>query len=157
MNLLSEVRKTTGIEALTADETGLASVRVDDTYNMNLQFVKESGQILCFVEVASLPPDAPKSVYQELLAGSLFGKETAGGYFSLESSTQTVVYCYFFDLETAAKDVDAFVAALERAIEICDIWAKRIRDMLAGGEGDATDGEEAEMAVLPDSHAVFMP
>ena len=78
---LAEVRKATGIEALKPDEAGLVSVRVDDAYNVNLQFVEATGKVLCFVEVAELPPDAPKAVYRDLLAGSLFGKDTAGGHF----------------------------------------------------------------------------
>ena len=36
---LAEVRKQTGIEALTSDDAGLVSVSVDEKYNVNLQFV----------------------------------------------------------------------------------------------------------------------
>ena len=102
---LAEVRKETGIEAMSADEAGLVTVRVEEKYNLNLQFVEASGRILCFVEIAVLPKDAPKEVYRDLLAGGLFGKDTAGGFFTLEEETESVVYNYFFDLETAAKDV----------------------------------------------------
>ena len=38
---LAEVRKETGIDAFTSDETGLVSVRVDDAYNVNLQLVED--------------------------------------------------------------------------------------------------------------------
>jgi len=112
--LLADVRKQTGIGAMTADESGLVTVRVDDKYNVNLQFVEATGRILCFVEVAVLPKDAPKEVYRDLLAGGLFGKDTAGGYFTLEAESESVVYNYFFDLEAAAKDVDDFVSTLEK-------------------------------------------
>ena len=104
---LAAVRKETGIEALTSDETGLVTVNVDEKYNVNLQFVGATGRILCFVEVAQLPADTPKDVYRDLLAGGLFGKETAGGYFALEPETETIVYNYYFDLEQAAADVEA--------------------------------------------------
>ena len=70
---LAEVRKETGIEAIAADELGLVTVRVEDKYNVNLQFVEATGRILCFVEVAVLPKDSPKEVYRDLLAGGLFG------------------------------------------------------------------------------------
>ena len=60
--------------------------------NVNLQLVEGTGRLLCFVEVAELPHDAPKAVYRDLLAGGLFGKETAGGYFAIEPETETVVY-----------------------------------------------------------------
>ena len=137
---LAEVRKETGIESFTSDETGLVSVRVDDAYNVNLQLVERTGRLLCFVEVAELPHDASKVVYRDLLVGGLFGKETAGGYFAIEPETETVVYNYSFDLEKAAEDVGEFVATIEKILQLCDIWAERIKaDINGGGTGDRTD------------------
>lgn len=137
---LAALRKETGIAALTADETGLVSVRIDDAFNVNLQFVEATGKILCFVEVAELPPDAPKAVYRDLLAGGLFGKDTAGGYFALEPESETVVYNYFFDLGEAAGNVEEFVSTLEKILQLCDIWVMRIKD-IATDEGKS-DGPE---------------
>ena len=128
---LAEVRKASGIDALRPDESGLVSVRVDDTYNVNLQFVEATGKVLCFIEVAELPVDAPRNVYRDLLAGGLFGKDTAGGYFAVEPETETVVYNYFFDLETAANDVEEFVHTIEKILQLCDMWAERIKNALA--------------------------
>ena len=144
---MAEVRKATGIEMLQPDESGLVSVKVDDAYNVNLQFVEATGKVLCFVEVAELPPDAPSSVYRDLLAGGLFGKDTAGGYFALEPETETVVYNYFFDLDTAAKDVEDFVATVEKILQLCDVWAERIREKLSGG---------AEVPRVDDHHPPFL-
>ncbi len=78
-SFLAEVRETTGIDALTPDKTGLVTVRVQDEYNVNLQFVEATGRVLCFVEVAELPKNASREVYRDLLARGIFGKETAGG------------------------------------------------------------------------------
>ena len=93
--------------------------------------VEATGKVLCFIEVAELPPDAPRSVYRDLLAGGLFGKETAGGYFALEPETETVVYNYIFDLDEAAKDVEEFISTLEKTLQLCDIWAERIKNALS--------------------------
>ena len=142
---LAEVRKETGIEAFTSDETGLVSVRVDDAYNVNFQFVEATGKVLCFIELAALPHDAPKTVYRDLLAGGLFGKETAGGYFAIEPETETVVYNYSFDLEKAAEDVEDFVSTIEKMLQLCDIWAERIKADLNGGNG----GQAEELGPLP--------
>ena len=127
----------TGIEALVPDDTGLVSVRVEERFNVNLQFVEATGDVLCFVEVVELPVDAPKAVYRDLLAGGLFGKDTAGGYFTLEPETETVVYNFFFDLETAAKDVEDFVSTVEKILQLCDLWAERIKGNLADSGPDA--------------------
>ena len=132
------VRKETGIEALTPDEGGLVSIKVDDAYNVNFQFVEATGKVLCFIEVAELPTDAPKAVYRDLLSGGLFGRETAGGYFALEAESETVVYNYFFDLDEIAKDVELFVQTVERILQLCDMWAARIKESLMGGVGEFT-------------------
>ena len=136
---LAEVRKQTGIEALKSDDAGLVSVRVDEKYNVNLQFVEATGKVLCFIEVAELPHDAPKAVYRDLLAGGLFGKETAGGYLALEAETETVVYNYFFDLETAALDVEDFVSTLEKILQLCDVWAERIQTAVSTVETQSAE------------------
>ena len=141
---LSDVRNASGIESLTPDESGLVSVRVDDAYNVNLQFVEATGKVLCFVEVATLPPDASKSVYRDLLVGGLFGKDTAGGYFAVEPESESVVYNYFFDLEEAAKDVEEFLHTIEKILQLCDIWAERIRRDLYGEEEEGVSHGSAE-------------
>ena len=121
---LAEARKETGIDALVPDETGLVTVNVDETYNVNLQFVEASASILCFVEVTQLPSDAPKEVYRDLLAGGLF-----------------------FDLEAIEDDVDEFVSALEKIMQLCDVWAKRIKGIL----------EDGEPSVSTENHIFFHP
>ena len=137
---LANVRKETGIEAMVAAESGLVTVRVEDKYNVNLQFVEATGRILCFVELMVLPKDAPKEVYRDLLAGGLFGKDTAGGYFTLEAESESVVYNYFFDLETAAKDVDDFVSTLEKILQLCDAWCERIDSKLSEPTSNGENG-----------------
>lgn len=144
LKFMSEVRKVSGVDTLTPDETGLVSIRVDDAYNVNLQFVEATGKILCFVEVTALPPDASKAVYRDLLVGGLFGRDTGGGYFAVEPETETVVYNYFFDLEAAAKDVEEFVHTIEKILQLCDIWAERIRRDLSGEESEGVSNGGTE-------------
>lgn len=141
-DFLAEVRKNTGIDSFVCDESGLVSMRIDDKYNLNLQFLENSDRMLCFVEVMPLPPDASKDVYRDLLVGGLFGRDTAGGYFTVEPETETVVYNYFFDLARAAQDVDDFVSTLEKILQLCDIWSERIRRGLHGGDGDDLPRED---------------
>ena len=147
---MSDVCKETGIEAFKPDESGLVSVRVDDTYNVNFQFVEATERILCFIEVAELPSDASKEVYRDLLVGGLFGKDTAGGYFALEPDSEMVVYNYFFDLEKAAADTEDFISTLEKILQLCDIWAERIRRVLAGD----TESASAVPAEVPIQHMI---
>jgi len=155
---LAEVRKQTGIEAMTSDDAGLVSVSVDEKYNVNLQFVEASGKVLCFIEVATLPPDAPKAVYRDLLTGGLFGKETGGGYFALEAESETVVYNYLFDLEAAARDVEDFVSTLEKILQLCDIWVERIQHALsAGAELSAEPLDPTFGGFSPDRHFHIHP
>ncbi len=136
---LARIREETGIDSLVPDAAGLVSVRVEDRFNVNLQFVEATGKVLCFVEVAQLPADTSKDVYRDLLAGGLFGKDTAGGYFALEPDTETVVYNYFFDLDRAAEDTEDSVDTIEKILQLCDLWAERIK--APGGDGGSSGDE----------------
>ena len=148
---IEQVKESSGIASLTPDDSGLVSVRVDDAYNVNLQFIEATEKILCFVEVAELPRDASREVYRDLLIGGLFGKDTAGGYFALEPETETVVYNYSFDFHKAAEDVEDFISTLEKILQLCDMWAERIKRDLSGGDGS----DEAPPRSAPDSHMIF--
>ncbi len=139
---LSAVRTSTGLNMLVPDDDGLVSVRVDDTFNLNLQFIAPSGMILCFVEVTALPENAPAAAYRELLSAGLFGQGTAGGYFTLEPSSNTVLYNYFFNGDEASRDADGFVSTLEMILQLCEVWTGRIDDLLAGRE-DAGHAEQS--------------
>ena len=131
---LGRVAKEAGLEAIEPDAGGLVSLRVEDEYTLSLQLVEATGKMLCFVEVARLGADAPKeAIYRELLAGTLFGKDTAGGYFSLEPESETVVYNYVFDFDSASADPAAFAETLEKILSLVDIWSGRIRDQGNGG------------------------
>ena len=140
---LKQVREETGIDSLVPDDAGLVSVRVEDRFNVNLQFVEATGKVLCFVEVAQLPADTSKDVYRDLLAGGLFGKETAGGYFALEPDTETVVYNYFFDLDQVSEDTEDFVSKIEKIHQLCDLWAERIK--APGGDGGPSGDEVPDL------------
>lgn len=148
---LADVRKRTGLDAFTPDDSGLVSVRVQDEYNVNLQFVAPSGKILCFVEVADLPKDAGREIYRDLLAGGLFGAETAGGYFALATDTETVVYNYLFDFDPVATDPEVFIETLEKIIQLCDMWAERIVATIADDKitADEAPGSGSPMRLDP--------
>jgi hypothetical protein len=152
------IRKQTGLDMLTPDDDGLISIRVDDEYNVNMQFIEASAKILCFVEVATLPSDAGVAVYRDLLAGSLFGKETAGGYFALEKESNTIIYNYLFDFETAAADPENFVETLENILQLVDIWADRINGNLDSEPSeDKQDGDAPMAASFQQSTLFFRP
>ena len=137
---LATIRKQTGLDMLVPDDDGLLSFRVDDEYNINLQFIEASGKILCFVEIATLPPNAGVAVYRDLLSGTLFGKDTAGGFFAMEAESNTVIYNYMFDFDKAAADPEAFVETLENILQLIDIWVTRINDDL--GKDDAEEKKD---------------
>ena len=142
-NFLATIRKQTGLEMLVPDDDGLLTFRVDDQFTINLQFIENSAKILCFVEVATLPSDTGVAVYRNLLAGSLFGKDTAGGYFALEEESNTLIYNYMFDFNTAAADPENFVETLENILQLVEIWAGRIN---GNSNDEPTDNKQEEDA-----------
>ncbi len=143
---LAKVAARTGLAEMTPDAEGLVAYKVDDAYVMNLQYVEHSSKILCFVELATLPKTAGKAVYRELLTGSLFGRETAGGFFGVEPESETVVYHYLFDFDARTADVEDFVATLEKILSLVDVWAGKVADALAEPSAPEADfaGREPE-------------
>lgn len=139
---IAKIAEQTGIAALTPDADGLVSVRVEETYVLNLQYVEASSKILCFLEVGRIPQDAGAAVYRELLAAGLFGQETGGGYFALEPTENTVVYHYLFDFDPAVTDPEEFVRALEKILALADLWAGRLTQVTAEPAAQAS-GDEA--------------
>ena len=156
-NFLATIRNQTGLDMLVPDDYGLLSFRVDDQYNINLQFIEASSKILCFVEVATLPPDAGVAVYRDLLASALFGRDTAGGYFALEAESNTVIYNYLFDFDKAAAEPEAFVETLENILQLVDIWADRINGDLNGLSKDSQDGDAPAEIPNQSSTLFFRP
>ncbi len=152
-DFLASLREHTGLDSIVPDENGLVSVRVQDEYNVNLQFIEATDKVLCFIEVAELPKDAGRAVYRDLLAGGLFGKDTAGGFFALEPETETVVYNYLFDFDKIAQDVEEFTTTLEKILQLCDIWTDRIRTDLVDGEPAPAEGDAAP---IPVAEPVFL-
>ena len=57
---LGQVAKAASLATLEPDDEGLVSLRVEDEYTLNLQFIAATGKILCFVEIAQLGDEAPK-------------------------------------------------------------------------------------------------
>ena len=156
-NLLATIRKQTGLDMLVPDDDGLLTFRVDDQYNISLQFLENSAKILCFVEVATLPSDAGVAVYRDLLGGSLFGKDTAGGYFAMEQESNAVIYNYMFYFEKVAAEPESFVETLENILQLVDIWTDRINGNLNGQSDDNKDGDASTMFPNQPSTLFFRP
>ena len=146
---MDEVSKLTDLPAMASDDDGLVSVRVEEEYIVNLQYIAAAEKVLCFVEVADLPADTPAEVYRELLAGSLFGRETGGGYFALDRDTNTAVYNYLFDFSVIAADPAGFVEALETILQNVEVWAVRIGAGISELSGDSSTKQEEDVFIQP--------
>ena len=152
---LETIRKQTGLDMLVPDDDGLLSFRVDDEYNINLQFLEVSAKILCFVEIATLPSDADVAIYRDLLAACLFGKETAGGYFALEKESNTIIYNYMFDFDKAAAEPENFVETLENILQLVAIWDDRINGNLGKDNSEEKNDDDASLATPDQPSTLF--
>ena len=152
-NFFATIRKQTGLEMLVPDDDGLVSFRVDDEYNVNLQFIAATEKILCFVEVTTLSSLTDVAVYRDILAGTLFGRETAGGYFALETESNTLIYNYLFDFDKAAADPENFVETLENILQLVDIWADRVN---GNSKAEAQDAENGISKASDSSSTIFL-
>lgn len=104
----------------------MVSLRVDEKFNVNFQYITGTRRFLCFAEVCTLDRNAPRAVCRELLVGALFGKDTAGGYFTIDPSTETLIYNYFFDGDDVEEDIEGFVQTIEQIMQLCEMWIERV-------------------------------
>ena len=123
---ITKVKKFTGLDSFDSDEDGLVSLRVDEKFNVNFQYITGTRRFLCFAEVCTLDRNAPRAVCRELLVGALFGKDTAGGYFTIDPSTETLIYNYFFDGDDVEEDIEGFVQTIEQIMQLCEMWIERV-------------------------------
>ncbi len=146
---MDEVCKLTELPAMASDDNGLVSVSVDEDLYVNLQYIADAEKVLCFIEVAELPEDTPASVYRDLLTGSLFGKETGGGYFAMDEDTNAVIYNYLFDFDVIAESPQVFVDSLETIFQTVEIWTVRIKAELSGESGVEAAGRVEDVFIQP--------
>ena len=146
---MAEVSKLTDLPAMASDDDGLVSVRVEEEYIVSLQFIEASQKVLCFIEVTDLPEDTPAEVYRDILAGSLFGRETGGGYFAMDRDTNTLIYNYLFDFGVIAANPAEFVESLETILQNVEVWAVRIGAGISGESGDVSAKQEDDVFIQP--------
>ena len=49
-----------------------------------------------------------------------------GGYFTIEPQSETLIYNFQFELNDITKDIEVFIATLEKMLQLCDMWMDRI-------------------------------
>ena len=69
----------------------------------------------------------------------------------LSPITEDPFWAHFFDLETAANDTEEFIHVIEKILQLCDLWAERIKGAMGsdGGEKQSDSGE------TPTGHTIF--
>lgn len=138
-SFLDGIATATGNPDFKSNDEGFVTLTTEK-YELNLQFIPASGKIIAFSQVTELPESASKAVYRELLAAGLFGQETAGGNFAIESTTNAVIYSYLFDFDPETTQADAFVDTLDKIIELVDMWNERILHTLETSSDEPTTG-----------------
>lgn len=145
-NLLNAVGKIASLGDLTSDGDGLVSLKIDGAYILNLQLLQDSESILCFVELMKITDEETSgAIFRELLSGNLFGRDTNGGYFGLETETMTVVYHYTVKLDQVEDSPETLVGVLESILALCDLWTERIKALPAK---DAAAADDRPISIL---------
>ena len=151
LKFMSEVRKVSGVDTLTPDETGLVSIRVDDAYNVNLQFVEATGKILCFVEVTALPPDANGAFGAMMLQANFHLRATEGA--TLCQNPETQAYALVRPFPLAITDVESLAAGLESLANQTENWRKALAGL---NTAEAAKEQSAASTSDGDSHHDMM-
>ncbi|MBQ3679247.1 MAG: hypothetical protein II929_07025 [Succinivibrio sp.] len=74
---------------------------------------------------------------------------TGGGYFTIEPQSETLIYNFRFELNDITKDIEGFIATLEKMLQLCDMWMYRINT--------SADNDEKEKELTRLSSIGMMP
>lgn len=67
---------------------------------------------------------------------------TGGGFFTIEPQSETLIYNFRFELNDITKDIEGFIATLEKMLQMCDMWMDRINTSADNNE------KEKELTIL---------
>ena len=110
---------------LQADDEGSCVLSVDDM-TVTLQSIPEAESAGFWGEIGEPPPQGLEKLLSAMLEANHMFKGTGGATISRDSETGSFFLCRILDLRNL--DAEAFVAALERFVNVLEAWIALVRD-----------------------------
>lgn len=135
--LLAAIGQQAGLGNVALDANGVCRLVFDGVTEVDLERSPDGGSLLLHAALGPEPPHAEPEFYRMLLAGNLYGRQTAGNVLALLPVEGTVFLCRAVPLERA--DADAFADLLAEFVRQTRQWAARIHSGLAGDQAPLPD------------------
>ncbi len=112
-DLLAELGRAFGLPHLELSGLGTASLIIDGELTLNLEHMADAGLLMAYLSLGQAPADGREACFAQLLAASLFGRDSGGGTIGLDLASDEIVLSRSFVLEhTDALALEAGLAAL---------------------------------------------
>ncbi|CAM2005144.1 type III secretion system chaperone [Acanthopleuribacter pedis] len=123
--LIAEFGAVIGIPQLAADEEGVCTIALNETYFLHLGYRDSgpAGEVVVTTQLGSVDPEVRAEVFADLLAENLY-PETLDLAFAWDKHRQMVVLTAKVSLHDL--DAPAFSTFLERFMEINTYWTGRL-------------------------------
>lgn len=124
-DLLAHLGKLANLGPLSLDGQGVCRLVFDGTTEVDLEPSPDAQAVHLHAALGPVPPDSGVPFFRMLLAGNLFGRDTAGNVLSFLPVERTVFLCRTTPL--AGLDADEFAEDLTEFVRQARRWAAKIR------------------------------
>lgn len=127
-SILNELQKRFGFSGLNADNNGVYSIQINEKFILNLANSNDQSFFYLYSDILKLNPDpqAKLLVYERLLGANLFGKETHGSFFAIDSARGVILLIKRFDKRLV--DYSVFYEEFRDFINGLGYWDKVVTE-----------------------------
>ena len=127
--LLDYLGKQLGLDTLTLNENGVASLKFGDDLVVHLEPDPKLPEAHLYAPLCKLNAATRSTLLEPLLIANAFGRGTAGAFFSIDEPQQEVLLGRIFDLNQT--EPEALYRHLKDLVSVLVIWRRRLPDLLA--------------------------
>lgn len=121
--LMSELGSLLGVPELALDESGICCLGLDDVV-VNLEHKSETGMLMLYSVVATLPEEGREQMLSTALGANLLWGETRGDTLALAEDSGAILLQRQMPAE--GLDVQGLAASLESFTEACERWTEKL-------------------------------
>jgi hypothetical protein len=137
--LISRLGAEIGLKDLALNEEHMARLQFDNRLIVDLEYEQETQCLYLCAVLGEIPEEKRKEVFEQLLIGNLFCRQTRGAVLAVSPMDQEILLVRSFP--TAKSDYRDFTDALENFVAAVDDWTDRL-----AAEDGASSSESAENA-----------
>ena len=123
-DLLSEFARRTGLESLTPDEDNGCRIIIDGQLPLDIDSVPETGALFLHAPLCDIPTKPSVEFFRTFLEASLFGSQTLGANFGIDSDTNEIIL--FREMSLGATSPEQLENEMTDFIATLDTWKERV-------------------------------